>query len=190
MMASVDVFSIGNTWVFDTDQDAGVDYLIRRAEPSDALEIAETYFEAKLASLPDLVTDRDRDIVFQTKRWRDYISEGSRAQHAKGDGYVYLAEIEGRVAGYVAWHSTSRHGVDAELQSLYVLRQCEPIGVGGGLLLHAAREVMARGLRSMCVGYDPVNPYKRFYFKSGAVEVSAHWAVWADVSVIQQSRAG
>jgi hypothetical protein len=36
----------------------------------------------------------------------------------------------------------------------------------------------------MCVGFGPENPYKRFYFKHGAVPINPHWAMWPDVSLL------
>jgi len=159
-------------------------FRIRRAEAADATAIAETYLSAKRLSLPELLIDRDYDLAFQVQRWTSYIVDGSRAQFAKGDGWVFLAEAEGAVVGYVAWHSTSRHGVEAELQSLYVLKEFQNIGVGSTLLIHAAGDVLDHDLRSMCVGFDPANPYKQFYFKHGALPLGEHWAVWRDVSAI------
>ncbi len=38
----------------------------------------------------------------------------------------------------------------------------------------------------MCVGYDADSPYKRFYFKSGAVEMQpgSAWAIWRSLGAL------
>ena len=159
---------------------------IRDAQVGDALAIAATYCLAKRHSLPDLITDRDCDLNFQADRWKDYLTHGSRAQFSKGDGYVHVAEVEGAVVGYLAWHSTSRHGTDAELQSLYILGEFQNQGIGGALLNHLEEKAMGHGVKSMCVGYDPANPYKRFYAKYGAKALNEHWSIWPDLSVISE----
>jgi GNAT superfamily N-acetyltransferase len=159
-------------------------FKIRSACLEDAPAIAKTYALAKRLSLPDLLTDLDGDSDFQSNRWRDYMAHGSRAQFATGDSYVSVAEVEDQMVGYVAWHSTTRHGAESELQSLYVLREFQNLGVGGALLCHAAEQALSRGIQSMCVGYDPSNPYKRFYSKNGAQPLNEHWSLWVDLATV------
>jgi hypothetical protein len=72
------------------------------------------------------------------------------------------------------------------LQSLYVLKEYQNLGVGAALLFHVAKDLLALGKHSMCVGFDPANPYKRFYFKHGAEPLGEHWAIWPTVAVIVQ----
>jgi GNAT superfamily N-acetyltransferase len=146
--------------------------------------IVNLYIASKTASLPELIEDYDRDIPFLTNRWRAYIQEGSRAQMATGDGFVFLAEREGQPVGYIAYHHTRRHGTQAELQSIYVRKEAQGAGVGAQLLHLIAARLIAEGTATMCVGFDPRNPYRRFYLKHGAVEINPSWAVWSDVSVI------
>lgn len=51
-----------------------------------------------------------------------------------GDGWVYIAESSGEPVAYVAYHHTRRLGTDAELQSIYILREWQGKGVGTHLL--------------------------------------------------------
>ena len=157
---------------------------IRAATADDAETIIAIYRDSKLASLPELVESYDHDVAFLTNRWRSYIVEGSRAQMSKGDGFVFIAYSEQKPVGYAAHHHTARHNADTELQSLYVLREAQGKGVGTALLQLIADRLILEGSKTMCVGYDPRNPYRRFYLKHGAVEINPHWAVWKDVRVL------
>lgn len=158
--------------------------LIRIASVDDVDAIVRIYVASKMASLPELIADYDHDIPFLTNRWRSYLCEGSRAQMATGDSFVFLAELNGQPVGYAAYHHTRRHDTQAELQSLYVRKEAQGCGVGTALLRTIAARLLEEGSTTMCVGYDPRNPYKRFYLKHGAAEINEHWAYWPDVRVI------
>jgi GNAT superfamily N-acetyltransferase len=154
------------------------------ATVDDVEDIVRILIATKVASLPGLIDDHDRDIAFWTNRWRSYIQEGSRAQMATGDGFAVIAEVENAPVGFAAYHHTRRHDTQAELQSIYVRKEAQGSGIGTLLLRFIATRLHDEGTTTMCVGYDPRNPYKRFYLKQGAIEISPHWAMWQDVSRI------
>jgi GNAT superfamily N-acetyltransferase len=156
---------------------------IRRATASDTDTVVTILIASKEASFPDTVDAHDRDVQFWTDRWRGYIADGSQARQSAGDGWVFLAEVGGGPVGYVAYHHTTRHGTDAELQNIYVLKEMQGRGIGTHLLGVVAHRLHADGSRTMCVGYDSDSPYKRFYLKHGAVETKpgSPWAIWPDV---------
>jgi GNAT superfamily N-acetyltransferase len=151
---------------------------IRDARPEDAASIARVEIRTKEESFPPPLDPRDVDFPFRHDRWQRYLTEGSRAQHALGDGFAILAESAGQIAGFAAWHHTRRWQCDAELQSIYVLRPHQGLGIGTLLLREISARLRAGGSSSLCVGYAPDNPYRRFYRKHGAVEINPHWAVW------------
>ena len=97
---------------------------------------------------------------------------------SKGDGFALLVEVDDRPVGFAAYHHTTRHGADAELESLYVLKESQGQGLGTMLLRIVGHRLHTDGSGSMCVGYDHRNPYKRFYLERGAVAINPHWAVW------------
>jgi GNAT superfamily N-acetyltransferase len=162
---------------------------IRDATPADTDTLVAILIATKEGSFPHLVDDHDRDVQFWIDRWRGYLTQGSSAQMSRGDGFALLAEISGRPVGFAAYHHTARHAADAELESIYVLKDAQGQGVGTELLAIIGGRLHAEGSRTMCVGYDPRNPYKRFYRKHGAVEISLHWALWLDVSRLAPGRA-
>jgi GNAT superfamily N-acetyltransferase len=158
--------------------------IIREASPTDAEAIVAVLIASKEASFPDLVDEHDRNGPFWTNRWRSYLAEGSRAQMSRGDGFALVAEVGSRAVGFAAFHHTARHGTDAELESIYLLKEAQGSGLGSELLRRIAVRLRADGSRSMCVGYNPRNPYKRFYLKHGAIEINPHWAVWRDLGAL------
>jgi GNAT superfamily N-acetyltransferase len=159
---------------------------IRRAGVRDTETVVRILIASKEASFPDTIDDHDRDVAFWTRRWRDYIARGSLPFAVLGDGWVFIAEAAGSPVGYIAYHHTRRLGTDAELQNVYLLKEWQGKGIGTRLLGVVAHRLAADGSRSLCVGYDSTSPYKRFYARHGAVEVSpgAPWSIWHDVPLL------
>lgn len=158
---------------------------IRDATAKDAATIVTILISSKQESLPDLINQHDLNVGFWTERWRSYLTDGSRAQMSRGDGFAIIAEDRGTPVGFAGYHHTYRHGADVELQSLYVLKEAQGNGVGTALLSSVASRVVAGGERSMCVGYDPRNPYRPFFLDHGAIEINQHWAIWRDLTALQ-----
>ncbi len=158
---------------------------IRLAVADDVDTIVRILIASKEASFPEMEA-HDRDVEFWTRRWHGYITQGSTAQKSKGDGWVFLAEVDRQPVGYIAYHHTSRHGTDAELQNVYLLKEWQRRGIGSQLLGVVAHRLQADGSITMCVGYDADSPYKAFYMKHGAVEMApgAPWAIWNDVGAL------
>jgi GNAT superfamily N-acetyltransferase len=156
---------------------------LRRATLGDVGTIVRILIASKEASFPGAIDDHDRDVEFWTRRWRDYVVRGSIPLQLFGDGWVYLAEVEGCPVAYVAYHHTKRLGTDAELQNIYVLKEWQRKGIGSHLLGVVAHRLLADGSRTMCVGFDSDSPYKHFYMKLGAIETEpgAPWAIWSAV---------
>lgn len=149
------------------------------AAADDADAIARLLIQSKEGSWPaDSIEPYDRDFEFARERWRSYIEEGSTAQKALGDGFVILARMGDELAGFAAYHHTRRWNCDAELQSMYMLPAFQGRQIGTALLREIFRRLRAGGSQSLCVGFDPRNPYKQFYYKHGAVEIDPHWAMW------------
>ena len=159
---------------------------IRAATVRDVDTIVGILIASKEASFPDTIDDHDRDVDFWTHRWRRYLAHGSRARQSRGDGWVFIAEVDGRPVGYVAYHHTRRLGADAELQNIYLLKEHQGRGIGTRLLGVVAHRLVAEGSRTMCVGYDANSPYSRFYMKLGAIETApgSPWAIWHDLSAL------
>ena len=75
---------------------------LRQATADDVDTIVGILIASKEASFPDTADDHDRDRAFWTSRWRGYLTRGSAAQQSLGDGWVFLADADGRAVGYIA----------------------------------------------------------------------------------------
>jgi GNAT superfamily N-acetyltransferase len=161
---------------------------IRPAAADDTDIVVSILIASKIGSFPETIDDHDRDAAFWKRRWRGYITSGSRAQQSLGDGWVFIAELDGVPVGYVAYHHTKRLGTDAELQNIYLLKDAQRRGIGTHLLGVVAHRLRADGSRTMCVGFDAGSPYTRFYFKHGAVETApgAPWAIWQNLDSLAE----
>jgi GNAT superfamily N-acetyltransferase len=158
--------------------------LFRDASPEDADAITRVPIRTKEESFPAPIDPKDLKFDFWRDRWQHYLQEGSSAQQSLGDGYAILAEHRGQLIGFAGYHHTRRWGCDAELESIYIRLSHQGRGVGTFLLREIIKRLRQDGSRSMCVGYSPSNPYKRFYIKHGATEINPHWAVWRTLPAV------
>lgn len=151
------------------------------ANPCDAEAIARLMIRSKEQSYEEELHPHEQDLEFWQERWEGYLTEGSKAQDALGDGFVIAALAGDEMLGFAGWHHTRRHGCDGELQSMYVDFAHQGKGIGSALLHEIMRRLKAGGGEGLCVGYEPDNPYRRFYMKHGAEEINPHWAVWREL---------
>jgi GNAT superfamily N-acetyltransferase len=105
-------------------------------------------------------------------------------QQALEPRILFGAFADGRMVGYIAGHFSTRHGVEGELQSLYVRASHQRQQIGTELLKRLASWFAAHGRRTICVGVEPANPYWRFYEKHGARYINKHWLVWDDIGAV------
>ena len=158
------------------------------ADAAHADELARVEVESKLASIPQLVEPSAVDVDARRERWRTYL-RGESPSTSRPERTVLMAVAHGRVVGYLAGHLTTRFGLDAEIQSFYVLRECQRRGIGTALLARFARWLAANGARTLCVGIAPENPYQAFYLKHGGEHLNPHWIVWKELSGVPVERA-
>jgi len=100
------------------------------------------------------------DETLRVKLWSEWLS---------GDTAVLVAERGGRVVGF-AHAGKIREAVetcDAELYSLYLLREAQGRGIGSQLLKGMAAVLEERGFRCMAVWVLERNPSRNFYEKNG-----------------------
>jgi GNAT superfamily N-acetyltransferase len=145
--------------------------LVRPATPADAPGIAhvhvtswrETYTglmpEDFLARMTDLAA-RERREAFWTRHLGDETAE-----------VVLVAEQAGEVVAFASGGPARDHpGVDAELFTLYALKSAQGQGVGRALVSAVARELQARGFRSLALWVLASNPTRAYYAHLGGRE--------------------
>ncbi len=145
-------------------------------EPLTIVEVA-----SKKDSIPQIVNDFEIDEKSRAHRWITWFG-GESPQTSKPGRVVYKAVIDDKIVGYIAGHLTTRYNMDAEIQSFYILKGHQRNGIGKQLLNSFINWMKQQGAKSLCVGFDPANPYKSFYLKQGGKYLNEHWIIWDDVS--------
>jgi ribosomal protein S18 acetylase RimI-like enzyme len=123
-------------------------YAIAPAGPSDAAALArlhvDTWRETYAGILPSIYLERMSSALHE-HRWRQRLLSTREATLA--------AEGHKGLVGYVSAERSrrSRTGVEAEITTLYVLKQAQGRGLGRELFTGAARVMAARGATSLVV---------------------------------------
>ena len=92
-----------------------------------------------------------------------------------GKDYFHVAEDEDGIFGFASGGAIREpvDGYDAELQTIYLLRDRQGKGTGRLLVESLVRDLRGAGFRSMVVWVLAQNPAVHFYKRLGAIEISA-----------------
>lgn len=137
----------------------------REATIDDAASIAQTEVESKRASIPEVVSEIEMDYDWSFNRWTGYINKTTSPGSALDPRIIYLACDKETVVGYAACHHTTKQGIEAELQSIYVLKEYQGQGIGSALLKRIVEWLLADGKKSLLAGFYDKNSYVAFYKK-------------------------
>jgi GNAT superfamily N-acetyltransferase len=145
---------------------------IRRAFASDARSIAEVHVTAWRETYCGIVPDSYLDGLSVDERealWR-------RLDTPSHPGFAFVAvNGAGRVLGFASG-GPRRDGPDeyaGELNAIYLLRDVQGRGIGRRLVAAVARELAARGMRSMLLWVFTENPARGFYEALGGKLLTA-----------------
>ena len=137
---------------------------IRAARMEDAGAIAHVHVESWRTTYAGIVPDAylaGLDEILRIRLWREWLS---------GQALVFVAELDGCVVGF-AHGGANREPLeecDAELYSIYLLRDAQKRGIGAGLLRAMANALLERNFKSMAVWVLEQNRSRNFYEKTGA----------------------
>ena len=125
-----------------------LDYAIVPAGPGDAAELGRVHVKSWRETYPGLLPQAYLAAMRPQVHARRFYRELIRAR--EGDA-VLLAEGADGAVGYAAGVMLTGHGraADAEVHTLYVLREAQGAGVGRALLGASARVYRARGAKSL-----------------------------------------
>ena len=138
--------------------------LIRAAAETDAGAIAHVHVESwqtTYAGIMPAAYLAGLDETLRARLWGEWLSGGS---------LVFVAEWDGRVVGF-AHGGANREAVgecDAELYSIYLLKEAQKRGIGAELLRAMATAMLERNFKSMAVWVLEQNRSRSFYEKTGA----------------------
>lgn len=165
---------------------------IRAATLGDAVAIARVHVESWRTTYKGIVPDEylaGLDETLRVKLWSEWLN---------GETSVLVAEHAGEVVGF-AHAGKIREPIqicDAELYSLYLIRDEQRRGVGSSLLKSMALELQTQQFTSMAVWVLERNPSRNFYEKrrgkliaSKVIEIGgaklmeiAYW--WPDLGML------
>ena len=137
---------------------------IRAATVEDAGAIAHVHVASWKSTYRGIVPEAylaGLDEVLRSRLWHEFLTGGA---------LVLVAEVDGTAAGFAhaGANREELEGCDAELYSIYLLRELQGRGTGKALLQAMARELIERGFGSMAVWVLERNPSRIFYEKMGA----------------------
>jgi L-amino acid N-acyltransferase YncA len=137
---------------------------IRAAVMEDAAAIAHVHVESWRTTYAGIVPDAylaSLDTTLRARLWCEWLS---------AEALVLVAETNGNVLGF-AHGGRNREPVadcDAELYSIYLLKDAQKRGTGIALLRAMAAAMVERNFKSMAVWVLEQNRSRRFYEQTGA----------------------
>jgi ribosomal protein S18 acetylase RimI-like enzyme len=160
------------------------------ANETDIEAITQVEIDSKKQSIPECVEDYEIDYSSRYDRWQAYF-KGQSPQTSKPERIILKAvNGKGEIVGYLAGHLTTRYGLDAEIQSVYVLKQAQRQHIGAELLTEFVTWLVSKHARSLCVGFKPENRYKAFYLKYGGQYLNEHWIYWQSTAQLLERLIG
>lgn len=147
------------------------------ASEADIETLTRVEIQSKMDSVPDLIDPIEVDFPRRLNRWKTYF-RGESPGGSKPERIIYKALKNNEIIGYIACHLTSRYGMEAEIQSFYILKEHQRQGIGFQLLKKILEWLETQNAKSVCVGIAPENPYRAFYLKYGGKHLNPHWIFW------------
>jgi ribosomal protein S18 acetylase RimI-like enzyme len=171
-----------------------LDYAISPAGPADAVALGRVHVQSWRETYPGILPQAALNRMSAA-------AHGRRFRHELGqvrDGHVTLiAEGPDGAVGYAAGALRSGRGADAEVFTLYVLREAQGAGVGRGLLRASARVLKAQGAGSLMLFVLTRNERARGFYERLGGEAFAEVATqgwgegltetayrWADIAAL------
>ena len=150
------------------------------AREADKEQLTKVELESKMQSIPECVDAIEIDYEVRLYRWETYF-KGTSPASSRPQRIILKAVSEGRIIGYIAGHLTNRYGLDAEIQSFYILKEYQRNGTGKQLLKKFVEWLLTQPAKSLCAGIKPENKYQAFYLKYGGRNLNEHWIYWDDM---------
>jgi GNAT superfamily N-acetyltransferase len=139
---------------------------------------------ATLQDVPAMAAMRARNWEteeFWQARIGGYLRGSHSPQQALRERAAYVAEEEGRLAGFVAGHRTRRYECDGELQWIDVGAEHRGRGVADKLMQAMGAWFAEQDSLRVCVNVAAENvAARRLYARHGAVSLSENWMIWED----------
>ncbi|SEM68103.1 GNAT family N-acetyltransferase [Lihuaxuella thermophila] len=142
---------------------------IRKANPSDAEEIARVHIKSWQTTYRGIVDDEvldNFDLGERVELWNRILTHRS---------IVYVAEhAEGNIVGFASGgkERSDDYPYDGELYAIYLLQEYQGQGIGKKLASAVLGELKQQGMTSALVWVLAENPARRFYEALGGKEIA------------------
>ena len=151
-------------------------------------EIPAIYRTANDSDLPAMAclrAERSGTDDYWGNRIAGYLQGTVNPQQALISRVIYVAIKDDRVVGFIAGHLSRRFGCQGELQWIDVSSEYRGTGISGTLLRHLAAWFVDQAALIVCVNCASDNAVaQNFYRRLGAEDLSDHWLIWKDISVV------
>lgn len=127
---------------------------------------------------------------FWCPRILSYLNREHQPREALAARESFLCADGKLIVGFVAGHLTRRFRCDGEVQWISVRPSHRNRGIAIYLLRLMSEWFVSQNARRICVNVDPANDAaRRFYARSGAIELKPYWMIWKDIgSVLELNR--
>jgi GNAT superfamily N-acetyltransferase len=151
------------------------------------------YKESTDADIPGMARLREEHWGtedYWQKRITAYLQGELHPQQALGPRIAYISAAhdttaDDAIVGFIAGHLTRRFGCDGELEWINVRADYRGRGVSSRLLQLLATWFKEQNALSVCVNCAADNTVaQNFYKRHGAADLSEHWLIWKDISVL------
>ncbi len=141
---------------------------IRRAQITDAAEIAKVHVKSWQQSYRGLVDDDyllEMSVTEREERWREWLMQKSHI--------VLVLEDENKeLCGFISGGSIrSQHPYESEVYAFYLLKEVQLKGHGTKMLKRFSEELLSLGKKSMIVWVLKDNPSKQAYISLGGKKI-------------------
>ncbi len=140
---------------------------LRRAAPGDARSIADVHVRTWQQAYRGLLATEVLDRLSVTRREEYWRSELTVLQ---GEQRPWVAELEGRVVGFVSAGPSRDDDADGrvgEVYAIYVDPGCWSRGIGRHLMDHARRDLRAHGYGAATLWVLEANTLARQFYEAG-----------------------
>lgn len=134
------------------------------------------------------ISDFEAEVQRLTPRVKGYYAGTYHPGYALADRAIFVAVVDGVIAGCVAGHRSTRLGCGGELQWMFVLPEYQRKGIGRSLLKPMAAWFVGNGIARVIIDAPPENPCRRFYLKYGAQALDEYWLYWPGISSLTDQK--
>ena len=140
---------------------------IREAVPADAAGIAHVHVESWRTTYPGIMPQEHLDalsVAERTGTWQDTLSLPN-----PGDCTLVAETEQGEIIGFVHGGKERSGDLDyrAEIQTIYLLKSSQGLGLGRQLMTAAARRLFGNGFPTLMLWTHVRNPARGFYESLG-----------------------